>query len=70
MILAFAFAPATFGPVAAHTAKERVLYSFAGGNDCGGPFSGLTADALGNLYGTTFAGGDDFDGTVFKLRIP
>lgn len=50
--------------------KEKILYAFTGGSDGGGPFSGLTADALGNLYGTTFTGGDYFDGTVFKLRIP
>jgi uncharacterized repeat protein (TIGR03803 family) len=49
--------------------NEMILYAFAGGSDGGGPFSGLTADAQGNLYGTTFTGGDDSDGTVFKLRM-
>lgn len=48
--------------------KEKILYAFTGGNDGGGPFSGLTADALGNFYGTTFTGGEFFNGTVFKLR--
>jgi uncharacterized repeat protein (TIGR03803 family) len=44
----------------------KVLYSFSSG-DAGGwaPMAGLTADAAGNLYGTTSRGGDC--GTVFKL---
>jgi uncharacterized repeat protein (TIGR03803 family) len=49
------------------TGKEKILYAFQGGDDGGGPFSGLTADALGNLYGTTFTGGSGFNGTVFRL---
>jgi uncharacterized repeat protein (TIGR03803 family) len=50
--------------------REKIVYAFTGEADGGGPFSGLTADALGNLYGTTFTGGADFDGTVFRLRNP
>ena len=41
--------------------NESVLYSFDNGNDGGYPFSGLTSDAAGNLYGTTL--GD----TVFEV---
>jgi len=37
---------------------ETVLYSFTDGSDGANPSSGLTTDASGNLYGTTFAGGD------------
>jgi len=48
----------------------RVLHSFSFG-DAGGwaPMGGLTADAAGNLYGTTSRGGDNDSkcGTVFKL---
>lgn len=50
------------------TGKETVLYSFTGGNDGAFPFAGLTADAAGNLYGTTHAGGAFVNfGTVFEL---
>jgi uncharacterized repeat protein (TIGR03803 family) len=38
--------------------KESVLYSFTGGADGAAPSSGLVRDKGGNLYGTTFNGGD------------
>ena len=41
-----------------------VLHSFAGSE---GPYGGITMDAAGNLYGTTFAGGAHLFGSVFKL---
>jgi uncharacterized repeat protein (TIGR03803 family) len=47
--------------------SETVLYSFTGKADGGTPESGLVFDAHGNLYGTTWGGGDFSDGTVFKL---
>jgi uncharacterized repeat protein (TIGR03803 family) len=51
---------------------EKVLYSFCaqGGNctDGDNPGAGLIMDGAGNLYGTTFNGGNGFyAGTVFKL---
>ena len=46
---------------------ESVLYSFAGGTDGATPYAGLTFDASGNLYGTTFYGGAYSAGTVFQL---
>jgi uncharacterized repeat protein (TIGR03803 family) len=46
---------------------EKVLYSFAGGPDGNGPFSGLVADKAGNVYGTTQNGGTTNNGTVFEL---
>lgn len=52
---------------------EIVLYSFGGGGDGLYPYSGLVRDKAGNLYGTTFMGGQgscyfDFGcGVVFKL---
>jgi len=49
--------------------KESVLYSFEGGTDGATPYSGLTSDAKGNLYGTTAFGGAFSQGTVFKLDI-
>jgi uncharacterized repeat protein (TIGR03803 family) len=56
------------------TGKETVLYSFRGGADGKVPFGGLVRDASGNLYGTTYYGGDfnckgspDGCGTIFKI---
>jgi uncharacterized repeat protein (TIGR03803 family) len=43
-----------------------VLHSFAG-SDGEEPFAGLIADAAGNLYGTTWGGGDSGRGAVFQL---
>ena len=37
---------------------ESVLYSFAGGTDGASPQSEVTFDVSGNLYGTTWSGGD------------
>ena len=43
-----------------------VLYNFSGYADAG-PYAGLTMDAAGNLYGTTYAEGTYGEGNVFKL---
>ncbi|MGH6839429.1 MAG: choice-of-anchor tandem repeat GloVer-containing protein [Methylocella sp.] len=48
---------------------EKVLYSFKGGADGGGPLAGLIADTTGALYGTT-SGQNLGNGTVFKLTPP
>src|ERR1700690_656741 len=51
--------------------KEKVLYSFQGGNDGDDPYAGLILDGSGNLYGTTAYGGtgscSSGCGTVFEL---
>jgi uncharacterized repeat protein (TIGR03803 family) len=48
---------------------ETVLHFFTGKNgDGGNPYSGLVADSVGNLYGSTPYGGDrNHNGTVFKI---
>ena len=45
---------------------ESVLYSFTGVPDGSGPFSAVTFDQNGNLYGTTLGGGNNY-GTVYQL---
>ncbi|MGA8763160.1 MAG: choice-of-anchor tandem repeat GloVer-containing protein, partial [Candidatus Sulfotelmatobacter sp.] len=48
------------------------IHSFGGPNDGGAPYSGVTFDGSGNLYGTTYGGGSAAqpDGTVYKLSPP
>jgi uncharacterized repeat protein (TIGR03803 family) len=45
---------------------ETVLYTFTGGNDGASP-NGVIRDLVGNLYGTTVAGGAPGAGVVFKV---
>ncbi len=50
--------------------KETVLYSFCQAGACldgAYPWSTLTMDAKGNLYGTTKVGGNEGSGVVFEL---
>jgi uncharacterized repeat protein (TIGR03803 family) len=50
-------------------AQETVILHF---NKTNGwePLSGPVADEAGNLYGTTFGGGKDDCGTVYRLSVP
>jgi uncharacterized repeat protein (TIGR03803 family) len=50
--------------------KETVLHSFCSQSDCADgnePYAGLIFDKKGNLYGTTYRGGDNGLGTVYKV---
>ncbi len=47
----------------------KSLYSFTNGTDGGQPLAGLTQGADGNFYGTTYAGGANGLGAVFRLRV-
>jgi uncharacterized repeat protein (TIGR03803 family) len=47
--------------------KEKVLHSFGAGSDGQSPYSSLTLDAAGNLYGTADAGGTHGAGVAYEL---
>jgi uncharacterized repeat protein (TIGR03803 family) len=48
--------------------NETVLYNFQGyPTDGVGPTTTLVTDPEGNFYGTTYGGGTDGEGTIFKL---
>ena len=53
----------------AHVAasQEKVIYSFSDPSGSVLPVAGVISDAAGNLYGTTFYGGANGAGMVFKL---
>jgi uncharacterized repeat protein (TIGR03803 family) len=52
---------------ATKTGKGSVLYKFKGTPDGFWPESLLAGDGAGNIYGTTYEGGSNQFGTVFKL---
>jgi uncharacterized repeat protein (TIGR03803 family) len=47
--------------------SETILWDFGSGEDGAFPYAGVIFDTSGNLYGTTFQGGEYDDGSVFKL---
>lgn len=49
---------------------ESVLYSFKGFNDGSQPWTAVTLDSAGALYGTTQYGGPANAGTVYQLTPP
>jgi len=49
--------------------KYKSLYRFTGGADGSTSYAGLVFDAAGNLYGTTYSGGDYGSGAVFELSL-
>jgi uncharacterized repeat protein (TIGR03803 family) len=48
---------------------ETVLHNFGNGKDGSTPYAGLILDDAGDLYGTTFKGGDYGLGTAFELSL-
>jgi uncharacterized repeat protein (TIGR03803 family) len=53
--------------VTADSCVENVLYNFTGGADGGQPYAGLIRGSNGDLYGTTYSGGKNSTGVVFRL---
>lgn len=59
------------GAACAVDPSEYVIYSFPASASAGSiPYGNLIADASGNLYGTTYRGGEFSNGTVFELSRP
>ena len=55
-----------------NTYSQKVLYSFQGGDTDGEYpyYAGVTLDAKGNIYGTTYYGGSQSNGgTVYELKL-
>jgi|SRR5271166_333100 len=71
-IVAVAITIATYAIVAATPAQAQtyqVIHTFTAGADGGIPYAGLTMDAHGNFYGTTYYGGTHGYGTVFRMTL-
>jgi uncharacterized repeat protein (TIGR03803 family) len=47
--------------------KFKTLHAFTGLPDAGFPYGGVIEDGKGNLYGSTYFGGANGQGSVFKL---
>ncbi len=65
LAIVFVLIGAAIQPAQAQT--FQVLHTFTGGQDGANPYAGVTLDKAGNLYGTTFQGGQYGNGTVYKL---
>ncbi|HXE51472.1 MAG TPA: choice-of-anchor tandem repeat GloVer-containing protein, partial [Tepidisphaeraceae bacterium] len=59
-------ADGTVFEIAVGSGTLTALASFNGANGAN-PLAGLTLDSAGNLYGTTYSGGNSRDGTVFEI---
>lgn len=47
--------------------QETILHNFVNPGDGGNPYSGVALDSAGNVYGTTYAGGESGGGIVFEV---
>ncbi|MGA3351197.1 MAG: choice-of-anchor tandem repeat GloVer-containing protein [Candidatus Sulfotelmatobacter sp.] len=66
LLTAFLFLASLSQPAESQTYK--VIYNFTGeGDDGASPYGGPNLDPSGNLYGTTYAGGEFGAGNVYKL---
>lgn len=51
----------------AYSGGKSLLYSFTDGNSGANPYGTLVQGTNGNFYGTTYAGGTNAYGTIFKM---
>lgn len=54
-------------PAGAAAPREKILYAFGSPPDGASPQGAVALDAQGDVWGTTFAGGTDGFGTVFRI---
>jgi|HubBroStandDraft_6_1064221.scaffolds.fasta_scaffold42519_2 uncharacterized repeat protein (TIGR03803 family) len=67
-LIVFTLAAALATSAPAHAQTFSVLYGFLGyPTDGGNSYGDLIQDSDGNLYGTTYYGGSDDHGTIFKI---
>lgn len=55
-------------PAAGSSGNEKVLHTFTGVVDGGGPYGSLLRDSTGNLFGTASYGGKNGGGVLFVLH--
>ena len=68
VVLTWAFVlPLAISVPSAKAQTFKVLHEFNGQSDGANPEGALLRDAAGNLFGTTFAGGEVGEGTVYKI---
>jgi uncharacterized repeat protein (TIGR03803 family) len=60
---------AIMASAASAASREKILYTFTGGADGGDTSSGVISDKAGNLYGMTYSGGANGQGTVFEMML-
>jgi uncharacterized repeat protein (TIGR03803 family) len=63
----FLLATLVSGVGASAAVTEKILHNFSNWPHGFEPNGGLTADAAGNLYGTTYQGGDHYYGAIYEL---
>jgi uncharacterized repeat protein (TIGR03803 family) len=67
LALLIVLVPAIVAAQSQQAQNYKILYTFTGGADGSLPQGELVRDASGNLYGTTYQGGANNAGTVFKV---
>jgi uncharacterized repeat protein (TIGR03803 family) len=66
LMAAFLFLVAVSQPAQSQT--YRIIHNFTNkGNDGATPYGGPVLDAKGSLFGTTYVGGTDGDGSVYRI---
>ena len=69
LALAIAFVLTVVTTIAAHAQSFQVIYAFTGGTDGGQPYSGVTLNSGGDLFGTTHTGNQGTNwGQVYELQ--